>query len=316
MALIRSNSLLLRSSIRTASRLIPSISRCTRQSIVKSIIFSGGINAPVSKRFFSAQTASEEKLEYLLVEKRGNVGLITLNRPKALNALCDGLIRELNLQLSRFDADPSVGAIVITGSERAFAAGADIKEMAPKTFVDCYNTNMLGQWDHITSIRKPIVAGVNGFALGGGCELAMMCDIIVAGEKAQFGQPEIQLGTIPGCGGTQRLVRAIGKSRAMEFILTGNRISAQQASDWGLVSRVVPVDKVLEASMEIANKIASYSQPIVMMAKESVNMAFETSLKEGCHFEKRIFHSTFATADQKEGMKAFAEKRPPNFTHK
>jgi enoyl-CoA hydratase/carnithine racemase len=259
-----------------------------------------------SRRFFSTPAH-----QYILSEKRGKVGLITLNRPKALNALCDGLISELNAQVTAFDADHDIGAIVITGSEKAFAAGADIKEMKDKTYMSAYKSNMLSQWHNITKIKTPVIAAVNGYALGGGCELAMMCDIIIAGDKAKFGQPEIALGTIPGCGGTQRLTRAIGKSKAMEMILTGDPITAQDAEKAGLVSRVVPAAELVTKAIETGNKIASYSKPIVSLAKESVNAAYETTLEQGVTFERRLFHSTFATKDQKEGMTAFAEKRKP-----
>ncbi|MEE6516959.1 hypothetical protein FKM82_026854, partial [Ascaphus truei] len=212
--------------------------------------------------------------QYILVEKKGgqqNVGLIQLNRPKALNALCDGLIREVNQALDSFEQDPQVGAIVITGSEKAFAAGADIKEMQNRTFQECYGGNFLAHWNHVSSVRKPVIAAVNGYALGGGCELAMMCDIIYAGEKAQFGQPEILLGTIPGAGGTQRLTRAVGKSLAMEMVLTGDRISAQDAKQAGLVSKVFPVEKVVEEAISCGEKIAANSKLVVVMAKEAVN---------------------------------------------
>ncbi|XP_063290630.1 enoyl-CoA hydratase, mitochondrial [Pelobates fuscus] len=255
--------------------------------------------------------------QYILVERKGqsqNVGFIQLNRPKALNALCDGLINELNQALDSFESDPQVGAIVITGSEKAFAAGADIKEMQNRTFQDCYGGSFLAHWNRVSSARKPVIAAVNGFALGGGCELAMMCDIIYAGEKAQFGQPEILLGTIPGAGGTQRLTRAVGKSLAMEMVLTGDRISAQEAKQAGLVSKIYPADKVVEEAISCGEKIARNSKLIVSMAKESVNGAFELSLAEGNKLEKRLFYSTFATEDRKEGMTAFVEKRKANFT--
>eukprot|EP00744_Colponema_vietnamica_P017768 GILI01024999.1.p1 GENE.GILI01024999.1~~GILI01024999.1.p1 ORF type:complete len:277 (+),score=112.01 GILI01024999.1:84-914(+) len=265
--------------------------------------------APFSVRLFS--TTSNK--EFILLEKRGKVGLVRLNRPKALNALCDQLVTELNDTLRTLDSDPEVGAIVVTGSEKAFAAGADIKEMAPRTYMDAHRSNMLGHWDDITRIRKPIIAAVNGFALGGGCELAMMCDIILAGDKAQFGQPEVTIGTIPGVGGTQRLTRAIGKSKAMELILTGSRMNAVDAERAGLVSRVVPADRLVEEAVTLADKISGYSKPIVALAKECVNAAYETTLAEGVRLERRVFHSTFATHDQKEGMKAFAEKRAPEF---
>jgi enoyl-CoA hydratase len=255
------------------------------------------------------------KYEYLLFERRGRVALITLHRPKALNALCAGLINELNACLLQQDQDASVGAVVITGSEKAFAAGADIKEMATKTFPSTYVTDMLGFWNDVSKTRKPVIAAVNGFALGGGCELAMMCDIIYAGEKAKFGQPEIALGTIPGCGGTQRLTRAVGKSKAMELVLSGNQMTAQEAERAGLVSRVIAPEKLVDEAVALGEKIASFSQPIVAMAKEAVNAAFNTTLATGTEFERRLFHSTFATKDQKEGMAAFSEKRKPNFTN-
>jgi len=238
-----------------------------------------------------------------------------LDRPKALNALCDQLMTELNTALESFDKDNEIGAIIITGSKKAFAAGADIKEMAPKTYMQVYNGKMFSQWEGVPSIRKPIIAAVNGFALGGGCELAMMCDIIIAGENAQFGQPEITLGTIPGIGGTQRLVKAIGKSKAMELVLTGSKMDAKTAETAGLVSKVVPEDSLLDSALEVANKIASFSKPIVAMAKECVNKSFETTLKEGLTYEKRTFQSTFATHDQKEGMRAFVNKEKPKWSH-
>lgn len=256
------------------------------------------------------------KYEYILVEKRGKVGLITLNRPKALNALCDGLVKELVDQLRIFDADPEIGAIVITGSERAFAAGADIKEMSSKTYIDAYQSEMLAFWHDLTRIKTPIIAAVNGYALGGGCELAMMCDIILAGDKAVFGQPEVTIGTIPGCGGTQRLTRAVGKSKAMELILTGNQFSAQEAEKHGLVSRVVPAAELVNEAVKLGERIASFSKPVIAMAKEAVNAAYETTLQQGILFERRLFHSTFATHDQKEGMRAFIEKRKPQFQDK
>ncbi|XP_062459159.1 enoyl-CoA hydratase, mitochondrial [Pezoporus occidentalis] len=255
--------------------------------------------------------------QYLAVQKTGarqSVGLIQLNRPQALNALCDGLMEELGHVLQTLQNDPQVGAIVITGSEKAFAAGADIKEMQNKTFQECYSSRFLVGWDKVSTIRKPIIAAVNGYALGGGCELAMICDIIYAGEKAQFGQPEILLGTIPGAGGTQRLTRAVGKSLAMEMVLTGDRISAQEAKEAGLVSKIFPVEKLVDAAVACAEKIASNSKLVVAMAKESVNSAFETTLVEGMRTEKRLFYATFATADRKEGMSAFVEKRKANFT--
>lgn len=260
--------------------------------------------------------SSGAQYEYILVEKRGgdnNVGFIQLNRPKALNALCDGLMKEVGHALDNFEADGSVGAIVITGSERAFAAGADIKEMQSRTFQECYGGNFLAHWNRVSTVRKPVIAAVNGFALGGGCELAMMCDIIYAGEKAQFGQPEILLGTIPGAGGSQRLTRAVGKSLAMEMVLTGDRIGAQEAKQSGLVSKVFPVDQLVSEAVKTAEKIASNSKLVSAMAKEAVNAAFELTLAEGNRLEKRLFHATFATDDRKEGMTAFVEKRKANF---
>ncbi|XP_043835892.1 enoyl-CoA hydratase, mitochondrial [Dromiciops gliroides] len=257
--------------------------------------------------------------EYIITGKKGeknNVGLVQLNRPKALNALCQPLINELNQALIAFQKDPSIGAIVLTGSEKAFAAGADIKEMCDLTFQSCYSGVLLKDWDAITRIKKPIIAAVNGFALGGGCELAMMCDIIYAGEKAQFGQPEILLGTIPGAGGTQRLIRAVGKSLAMELVLTGDRISAQEAKQAGLVSRIFPVEKLVEEAIQCAEKIANNSKIVTEMAKEAVNAAFEMTLAEGLRLEKKLFYSTFATDDRKEGMSAFVEKRKASFKDK
>ncbi|XP_064227924.1 enoyl-CoA hydratase, mitochondrial [Aotus nancymaae] len=260
--------------------------------------------------------ASGAKFEYIIAEKRGKnntVGLIQLNRPKALNALCNGLIEELNQALKTFQEDPAVGAIVLTGGEKAFAAGADIKEMQDLSFQDCYSRQLLNHWDYFTQVKKPVIAAVNGYALGGGCELAMMCDVIYAGEKAQFGQPEILIGTIPGAGGTQRLTRAVGKSLAMEMVLTGDRISAQDAKQAGLVSKIFPVETLVEEAIQCAERIASNSKIIVAMAKESVNAAFEMTLAEGNKLEKRLFYSTFATDDRKEGMTAFVEKRKANF---
>ncbi|CAO3566301.1 unnamed protein product [Mortierella alpina] len=256
------------------------------------------------------------KLEYLLTETRGRVGLVTLHRPKALNALCNGLFVELNQVLKELDDNKEIGAIVITGSERAFAAGADIKEMKDRNFIENYAEDFLGHWTQIIKIRKPIIAAVNGFALGGGCELAMMCDIIYAGDKAVFGQPEIKLGTIPGAGGTQRLVKAVGKSKAMEMCLTGSvNLTAEEAERAGLVSKVLPADQVVDEAVKTAEKIANLSQPVVQMVKDAINQSFEIPLAAGLTFERRLFHSTFATRDQKEGMGAFAEKRKPNFTH-
>jgi len=269
----------------------------------------------LSQRNFS--NISKKKYQYIessVVGKNDNIGLIRLSRPKQLNALCDALINDLNDALHSFDMDTAIKVIIITGSDKAFAAGADIKEMSNAHFPETMNGNMLSSWQQVSSIGKPIIAAVNGFALGGGCELAMMCDIIIAGDGAQFGQPEVKLGTIPGCGGTQRLTRAIGKSLAMELILTGDRLSAQQAAQAGLVSRVVPATNLLDETIKTAEKIAALSAPIVAMAKEAVNAAYNQTLDSSILFERRLFHSTFATNDQKEGMKAFLEKRDPKFT--
>lgn len=252
--------------------------------------------------------------ENLIVEVRGPVGLITLNRPKALNALSGQTMDELTKALDGLEADAAIGAIVLTGSEKAFAAGADIKEMKDQTFADAFNGDFITRnWERMTRCRKPVIAAVAGYALGGGCELAMMCDFIIAGDNAKFGQPEITIGTIPGAGGTQRLTRFVGKSKAMEMCLTGRMMDAEEAERSGLVSRIVPVAELVEEAVKVATKIASLSAPIVMMAKESVNRAYETTLSEGVKSERRLFHATFATADQKEGMNAFAEKRPPVF---
>ncbi|KAF0311619.1 Enoyl-CoA hydratase, mitochondrial [Amphibalanus amphitrite] len=255
--------------------------------------------------------------EHIIVSQRGDGGrvtLIQLNRPKSLNALCSPLMSELLEAVTAAERDPAVGAVVLTGSDKAFAAGADIKEMQDKQFADVYRGRFLAFWGGVADCSKPVIAAVNGYALGGGCELAMMCDIIYAGEKARFGQPEIALGTIPGAGGTQRLTRAVGKSKAMEMCLTGDMIDAQTAERAGLVSRVVPVAELVDAAIQAADKIASHSQLTVAMCKEAVNAAYETTLQEGLHFEKRLFHTTFATDDRREGMTAFVEKRKPKFT--
>ncbi|CUW41835.1 Enoyl-CoA hydratase-isomerase [Magnetospirillum sp. XM-1] len=255
--------------------------------------------------------------ENITVETRGNVGLIALNRPKAMNALCAALISELGQALDAFEADDAIGAIVLTGSDKAFAAGADIKEMADKGYMDNYLANFITDgWERVTKCRKPVVAAVAGFALGGGCEMAMMCDFIIAGDNAKFGQPEITIGTIPGAGGTQRLTRAVGKSKAMEMCLTGRMMDAAEAERSGLVSRIVPVAELVDEAVKAASKIAALSRPIVMLCKESVNAAFETTLAQGVTFERRLFHSTFATQDQKEGMAAFVEKRPAAFKNR
>jgi enoyl-CoA hydratase len=255
--------------------------------------------------------------ENILVETRGRVGLITLNRPKALNALNAALIAEVGHALDAFEANDDVGAIVLTGSERAFAAGADIKEMATKSYMDVYLQDFITRgWERITVCRKPIIAAVAGHALGGGCEIAMMCDFIIAADNAKFGQPEINLGTMPGAGGTQRLARYVGKSKAMEMCLTGRTMDAAEAERSGLVSRIVPAGELVAEAVKTAEKIANMSRPIAMLVKESVNRAFETTLAEGVRFERRLFHSTFATEDQKEGMAAFVEKRQPQFKHR
>ena len=254
--------------------------------------------------------------ETIIAEARGKVGLITLNRPKALNALNSQILSELVAALGAFDADPAIGAIVITGSEKAFAAGADIKEMQHKTYVDAFLEDFFGGWDNVGRVRKPLIAAVAGYALGGGCELAMMCDFIIAADNAKFGQPEITLGVMPGMGGSQRLTRAVGKSKAMDMCLTGRMMDAAEAERSGLVSRIVPAGELLDEALAAATKIADFSLPSVMMAKEAVNRAFETSLAEGLRFEKRLFHSMFALDDQSEGMTAFVEKRKANFTNR
>ncbi len=255
--------------------------------------------------------------ENILLERRGKVGIITLNRPKALNALSNGLMNDLSAGLDELEADDAIGAIVLTGSEKAFAAGADIKEMQGKDYMAIYKENFItANWERVTTCRKPVIAAVAGYALGGGCELAMMCDFLLAADNAKFGQPEITIGTIPGAGGTQRLTRAIGKSKAMEMVLTGRLMGAEEAERSGLVARIIPLADLLDEAVKSAEKIASLSLPIVMMAKDSVNSSFETTLTEGIKVERRIFHSTFGTADQIEGMAAFSEKRPPNFTNK
>lgn len=246
--------------------------------------------------------------------EKKNVGLITLNRPKALNALCKQLMSELSQALTEFEADKSVGAIVITGSEKAFAAGADIKEMQGNSYSNCIIDNFLADWTKVANTRKPTIAAVNGYALGGGCELAMMCDIIYAGDKAKFGQPEIAIGTIPGAGGSQRMTRVIGKSKAMEMCLTGNMMGAEEAERSGLVSKVFPSDQLVSEAVKLGEKISSHSPLTVALCKEAVNVAYETTLQEGLRFERRTFHATFSTKDQKEGMKAFIEKRAPAFT--
>jgi enoyl-CoA hydratase len=252
----------------------------------------------------------------VLTERHGRVGLLRLNRPKALNALNAALIERLDAELRAMDRDPEIGAIVIAGSERAFAAGADIREMQARGAVDAYLDDFLARWDGVARTRKPLIAAVAGLALGGGCELALMCDLVIAAPTAQFGQPEIKLGVPPGAGGTQRLTRAIGKAKAMDLCLTGRLMGAEEAERVGLVSRLAPAAKVTEEALAVAQQIAGMSLPIALMVKESVNRAFETSLAEGLRGERRLFYSAFATDDQKEGMSAFLEKRPPAFKNR
>jgi len=254
--------------------------------------------------------------ETIIVETRGKVGLITLNRPKALNALNSQVMAEVVAAVNGFGTDAAIGALVITGSEKAFAAGADIKEMQAIAFVDAYVQDFFVGWEELTRTRKPVIAAVGGYALGGGCELAMMCDFIIAADNARFGQPEITLGVMPGMGGSQRLTRFVGKSKAMDMCLTGRMMDAAEAERCGLVSRVVPAGDLVEEALKAAGKIAEFSLPSVMMTKEAVNRAYETTLAEGLRFERRLFHSLFALDDQKEGMAAFAEKRKPNFTNR
>lgn len=258
---------------------------------------------------------AEHDYENVILSRDGRVATITLNRPKALNALNGALMYELVGLVEELDADQGVGAIVLTGSERAFAAGADIKEMSGQSFQDVFYADWFATWDRFAAVRTPIIAAVSGYALGGGCELAMMCDLLIAAENAQFGQPEITLGVIPGIGGSQRLTRAVGKAKAMDLILTGRRIDAVEAERAGLVSRIVPTDELLEVAASVAQEIASKSLPSVMVAKEVVNAAFEVPLNAGIHLERRLFHATFAFDDRNEGMGAFTEKRTPNFRH-
>jgi len=251
--------------------------------------------------------------EHIIVETTGKVGVIRLNRPAALNALNAALMRELTAAVDGFEADPHIGCMVVAGSDKAFAAGADIKEMAQRSFIDVFMGDFAADWDRVARARKPVIAAVAGFALGGGCELAMQCDLIIAADNAKFGQPEIKLGVIPGIGGTQRLTRAVGKAKAMDLCLTGRMMDAAEAERAGLVARVVPLASLMDEALKVAETIASMSLPSVMIAKEAVNRAFETTLGEGIRFERRVFHALFATADQKEGMTAFIEKRPAKF---
>jgi enoyl-CoA hydratase len=254
--------------------------------------------------------------QHIIVETRGRVGIIRLNRPQALNALNTAMIGEIAAAVDGFEADPGIGCMVVTGSDKAFAAGADIKEMATKTYMEAFMGNFAATWDRLAHARKPVVAAVAGFALGGGCELAMQCDIIIAADTAKFGQPELKLGIIPGIGGTQRLTRAVGKAKAMDLILTGRMMDAAEAERAGLVARVVPAAELMNEAMKAADTITALSLPSVMVAKEAVNRAFEVSLAEGISFERRVFHSLFATKDQKEGMAAFVEKRPAKFENR
>ena len=252
----------------------------------------------------------------IIVETRGNVGIIRLNRPQALNALNAALGREVLTAAEAFEADAGIGCILLTGSDKAFAAGADIKEMAGMSYMDAFLGDFAAAWERFTRLRKPMIAAVAGFALGGGCELAMMCDLIIAADTAKFGQPEIKLGVIPGIGGTQRLTRAVGKAKAMDLILTGRMMDAAEAERAGLVARVVPAANLMDEAMKVAETIASMSLPALLAAKETINRAFEISLAEGVRFERRVFHALFATEDQKEGMAAFVEKRPAKFQNK
>jgi enoyl-CoA hydratase len=262
----------------------------------------------------TSEAASETMV---LVERRGNVGLITLNRPRVFNALSDALTQALSAALDQLEADDEIGAMVLTGNDKAFAAGADIKEMNTRSFVDMYLSDFItSSWERITRCRKPIIAAVSGYALGGGCELALMCDFILAAETARFGQPEITIGILPGAGATQRLPRLVGKSKAMDMILTGRMIDAEEAERMGLVARVIPAEKLIEEAVATAQHIASLSRPAVLLAKECVNRAFETGLSEGIRYERRMFHAAFATEGQKEGMTAFIEKRPAKYTNR
>jgi len=255
--------------------------------------------------------------EYIIAEKIDRVGKITLNRPEALNALCAALVKEVAAAVDAFEADDEVGCLLVTGSEKAFAAGADIKEMQSKSYMDAYMEDFITKdWERLASCRKPVIAAVAGFALGGGCEVAMMCDMIIAADNAKFGQPEIKLGILPGAGGTQRLTRAVGKAKAMDLCLTGRFMDAEEAERAGLAARVVPADELMDVAMDAAKTIAGMSLPAAMMNKEAVSTAFETTLAEGVHFERRIFHSAFALEDQSEGMAAFAEKRAANWKHR
>jgi enoyl-CoA hydratase len=261
-------------------------------------------------------TAAQRQFEAIRVQQRGQVGLIVLDRPQALNALSSLLTSELLAALDQFEGADDIGCIVITGSERAFAAGADVREMASLTHAEVFQCDHLAQWDRVGRCRKPLIAAVAGYALGGGCELALMCDFILAADNAKFGLPEVTIGTIPGMGGTQRLTRLVGKSKAMEMVLTGRLMDAEEAERAQLVSRIVPLAELIDEALKTAERIASLSRPAVMMAKEAINRTYETTLTEGIRFERRLFHSTFATEDQKEGMSAFTEKRSPMFRNR
>ncbi|XP_049868839.1 probable enoyl-CoA hydratase, mitochondrial [Pectinophora gossypiella] len=291
-----------------------SVGVVTRLLLGKNVLSTARVALPNTGfvKFYSA-APSYENIKIDVVGTKKNVGLIQLNRPKALNALCKPLFVELGKAVVDFDADDSIAAIIITGNEKAFAAGADIKEMQNNTYSSNQRGGFLKEWEDVSRCGKPVIAAVNGFALGGGCELAMLCDIIYAGDKAKFGQPEINIGTIPGAGGTQRLPRYVGKSKAMEIVLTGSFIDANEAEKMGLVARVFPAEKLLEETIKLAERIGSHSPLIVKMAKEAVNQAYETTLKAGLSYEKSLFYGTFATEDRKEGMTAFIEKRAPNF---
>jgi enoyl-CoA hydratase len=275
-----------------------------------------GEPASTSPEHALGQARSPMSHQHILVETKGRVGIVRLNRPQALNALNAALIAELNAAIDTFESDPNIGCMVITGSDKAFAAGADIKEMAAQSYLDAFMGDFVADWDRVARARKPVIAAVAGFALGGGCELAMHCDIIIAADNAKFGQPEIKLGVIPGIGGTQRLTRAVGKAKAMDMCLTGRMMDAAEAERAGLVARVVPLAVLMDEALKAAETIASMSLPAVMVAKEAINRAFETTLAEGIRFERRVFHALFATEDQKEGMAAFVEKRPAKFKNR
>jgi len=281
------------------------ISRLNRRVLVKKRV--------KRRRLIRVSYSSTKSFETILTQKKGKIGWVTLNRPKQLNALNSAVMNDVLDAFEQFENDNDVHVIVITGNEKAFAAGADIKEMSGKSYVDVFKNNLFGRWDNISKIRKPIIAGVNGYALGGGCELAMMCDIIIAGDNAKFGQPEIKLGVIPGMGGTQRFTKALGKSRSMELVLTGDLLDVKEAAASGLVSRIVPSNQLNEELEKLANKIAEQSLPSVFLAKECINKAMDLGTTEGVYFERRMFMTCFATNDQKEGMNAFVEKRKPNF---